>query len=79
MKNVLPHDVRTLIIAGIVATIIPTPIDFNNLIIFMRGFKSPESALLLRMFVYESCSIPQRNAKSHKQEQTIALFNILFS
>ena len=73
MKNVLIYYARTLIIARIAATIIPTPI------IFMRGFKSPESALLLRMFVYESCSIPQRKAKSHKQEQTIALFNILFS
>ncbi len=48
MKNVLTYYVRTLIIARIAATIIPTPIDFNNLIIFMRGFKSPESAPLLR-------------------------------
>ena len=49
MKNVLIYYARTLIIARIAATIIPTPIDFNNLIIFMLGFKSPESALLLRM------------------------------
>ena len=79
MKNVLIYYARTLINARIAATIIPTPIDFNNLIIFMRVFKSPESALLLRMFCDESCSIPQSKAKSHKQEQTIALFNILFS
>ena len=79
MKNVLIYYARTLIIARIAATIIPTPIDFNNLIIFMRGFKSPESALLLRMFVYEFYSIPQRKAKSHKQEQTISFFNTLFS
>ena len=79
MKNVLIYYARTLIIARIAATIIPTPIDFNNLIIFMRVFKSPESALLLRMFVIESCSIPQRIANRHKQEHTIALFNILFS
>ena len=41
MKNVPIYYARTLIIARIAATIIPTPIDFNNLIIFMRGFKSP--------------------------------------
>ncbi len=74
MKNVLIYYARTLIIARIAATIIPTPIDFNNLIIFMRGFKSPESALLLRMFVYESCSIPQRKAKSRQQERLIRAF-----
>ena len=79
MKNVPTYYAKTLIIARIAATIIPTPIDFNNLIIFMRVFKSPESALLLRMFVYESCSIPQRKAKSHKQEQAIPFFNILSS
>ena len=78
MKNVLIYYARTLIIARIAATIIPTPIDFNNLIIFMRGFKSPESALLLRMFVYEFYSIPQRKIKSHKQAQTTLLFNRLF-
>ena len=38
MKNVLIYYARTLIIARIAATIIPTPIDFNNLIIFMRVF-----------------------------------------
>ena len=80
MKNVPTYYAKTLIIARIAATIIPTPIDFNNLIIFMRVFKSPESALLLRMFVYESCySIPQRKIKSHKQAQTTLLFNRLFS
>ena len=51
MKNVLPHDVRTLIIAGIVATIIPTPIDFNNLIIFIRGGSFPEYIPIL----YTAC------------------------
>jgi len=40
MKNILNYDVRTLIIARIAATIIPTPIDFNNLIMIMRVFKS---------------------------------------
>ena len=66
MKNVPTYYAKTLIIARIAATIIPTPIDFNNLIIFMRVFKSPESALLLRMFVYEFYLISQRKAKSHK-------------
>ena len=41
MKNVLIYYARTLIIARIAATIIPTPIDFNNIIIFMRGFQIP--------------------------------------
>ena len=40
MKNVLIYYVRTLIIARIAATIIPTPIDFNNRIMTMRAFKS---------------------------------------
>lgn len=40
MKNVPIYCVRTLIIARIAATIIPTPIDFNNLIIIMRVLKS---------------------------------------
>ncbi len=30
MKNILNHDAVALIIARIAATIIPTPIDFNN-------------------------------------------------
>ena len=67
MKNVPIYYARTLIIARIAATIIPTPIDFNNLIIIMRVFRSPGSALPLRMFVYEFYSIPQRKIKSHKQ------------
>ena len=37
MKNVPTYYAKTLIIARIAATIIPTPIDFNNIIIFMRG------------------------------------------
>ena len=32
MKNVPTYYAKTLIIARIAATIIPTPIDFNNLI-----------------------------------------------
>ena len=36
MKNVPTYYAKTLIIARIAATIIPTPIDFNNLIIFIR-------------------------------------------
>ena len=40
MKNVPIYYARTLIIARIAATIIPTPIDFNNLIIIMRVLKS---------------------------------------
>ncbi len=40
MKNVPIHYARTLIIARIAATIIPTPIDFNNLIMIIRVFKS---------------------------------------
>ena len=65
MKNVPTYYAKTLIIARIAATIIPTPIDFNNLIIFMRGFKSPESALLLRMFVYMSLVL------FHKEKQKV--------
>lgn len=38
MKNVPTYYAKTLIIARIAATIIPTPIDFNNLIIMIRGF-----------------------------------------
>jgi hypothetical protein len=53
MKNVLPHDVRTLIIAGIVATIIPTPIDFNNLIIFIRGVHFPNIFPYYAQLVYK--------------------------
>ena len=40
MKNVPTYYAKTLIIARIAATIIPTPIDFNNLIIMIRGFMS---------------------------------------
>ena len=40
MKNVPTYYAKTLIIARIAATIIPTPIDFNNLIIMIRVFKS---------------------------------------
>ena len=40
MKNVPTYYAKTLIIARIAATIIPTPIDFNNLIIIIRGFMS---------------------------------------
>ena len=40
MKNILNYDARILIIARIAATIIPTPIDFNNLIMIIRVFKS---------------------------------------
>ena len=36
MKNVPTYYAKTLIIARIAATIIPTPIDFNNLICMMR-------------------------------------------
>ena len=72
MKNVPTYYAKTLIIARIAATIIPTPIDFNNLIIFIRGVHFPNifpyytQLVYKRMFVYESCSIPQRKAKSHK-------------
>lgn len=38
MKNILNHDAVALIIARIAATIIPTPIDFNNPIMIMRFF-----------------------------------------
>lgn len=40
MKNILNHDAVALIIARIAATIIPTPIDFNNPIMIMRFFRS---------------------------------------
>ena len=40
MKNVPTYYAKTLIIARIAATIIPTPIDFNNLIMIIRVFKS---------------------------------------
>ena len=73
MKNVPIYYARTLIIARIAATIIPTPIDFNNLIIIMRVL-SPGSALPSHMFVYEFYSIPQRKAKSHKQRANNIVF-----
>ena len=63
MKNVPIYYARTLIIARIAATIIPTPIDFNNLIIIMRVLKS------------RICS----SIAYVKQEQTISFFNTLFS
>ncbi len=66
MKNVPTYYAKTLIIARIAATIIPTPIDFNNLIIMIRGFMSPGYTLPSRMFVYEFYLISQRKAKSHK-------------
>lgn len=65
MKNVPTYYAKTLIIARIAATIIPTPIDFNNLIIMIRG-SCPGYTLPSRMFVYEFYLISQRKAKSHK-------------
>ena len=65
MKNVPTYYAKTLIIARIAATIIPTPIDFNNLIIMIRGFMSRIYSTS-RMFVYEFYLISQRKAKSHK-------------
>ena len=38
MKNVPTYYAKTLIIARIAATIIPTPIDFNNLIIMTVSY-----------------------------------------
>ena len=67
MKNVLPHDVRTLIIAGIVATIIPTPIDFNNLIIFIRGVHFP-NIFLIHSLSTNTDSYHKEKQKSNKQE-----------
>ena len=40
MKNDLIYNARTLIIARIVATIIPTLIDFSNLIMIRQAFSS---------------------------------------
>lgn len=53
MKNVLIYYARTLIIARIAATIIPTPIDFNNLIIFIRGVHFPNIFPYYAQLVYK--------------------------
>ena len=64
MKNVPIHYARTLIIARIAATIIPTPIDFNNLIIIIRGFRS-------RICLFHSVCLFMNFILYHKEKQKI--------
>ena len=64
MKNVLIYYARTLIIARIVATIIPTPIDFNNLIIFM-GVSNPPNLLFYYVCLFMSLVL------FHKEKQKV--------
>ena len=68
MKNVPIHYARTLIIARIAATIIPTPIDFNNLIIIIRGFRS-------RICLFHSVCLFMNFILYHKEKQKIKNYN----
>ncbi len=65
MKNVPIRYARTLIIARIAATIIPTPIDFNNLIIIIRGFRS-------RICLFHSVCLFMNFILYHKEKQKIS-------
>lgn len=78
MKNILNYDARTLIIARIAATIIPTPIDFNNLIMIIRVFKSRIYSSIVYVCLCFFFIWLQRKAKNNKQEPTAEHFNILF-
>ena len=64
MKNILNHDAGALIIARIAATIIPTPIDFNNLIIIIRGFRS-------RICLFHFVCLFMNYILYHKEKQKI--------
>ncbi len=65
MKNDLIYDARTLIIARIVATIIPTPIDFNNLIMIIRVFSSRiySSIVYVCLFMFFLISATKKSKK----------------
>ena len=78
MKNILNYDARTLIIARIAATIIPTLIDFNNLIMIMRVFRSRTYSFIVYVCFCFSTSSYKEKQKNEKQEPITMLFNILF-
>ena len=63
MKNVLIYYARTLIIARIAATIIPTPIDFNNLIIIMRFFRSRIYSTMMYVCLWILFHLTKKNKK----------------
>ena len=60
MKNILNHDAGALIIARIAVTIIPTPIDFNNLIFLYIVFQCLNKPLdhFITFYIF-----PQRKVK----------------
>lgn len=64
MKNILNYDARTLIIARIAATIIPTLIDFNNLIMIMRFFRSRTYSFIVYVcFCFSTSSYKEKQKK----------------
>lgn len=63
MKNVFIYYARTLNIARIAATIIPTPIDFNNLIITMRVLISRIYSAMMYVCLWILFHLTKKNKK----------------